>query len=186
MCARRCCAHKIYRVRILSRFLRKGGNHGRGHLSLSSELMYFPAITFRWSTLRRRAEYKVGFTFLRQLQPQFTARFGFPIERLCNRRRTTHFAQKQDFYFEISRLSLNVQQVANVYLACRFGRLLVGLNPAEITHARSQSARLKESRCPQPLIHTNSRHNFDSRADSRPRLSADRRSVVTICFEPLM
>jgi hypothetical protein len=128
-------------------------------LCVSSKLVYFSPITFRWSTLRRRAKDHPRLALLSSLNSQFAAGFALAIERLRNCRRTTHLAQKQDFQFEISRFCLDVQEVANVYLACRLGRLPIRLNPAEITRARGQSACLEKSRCPQPLINTNAGHD---------------------------
>jgi hypothetical protein len=96
---------------------------------------------------------------LSSLHSQFAAGFAFAVQRLRDRSRAAHLAQKQNFHFEISRLSLNVQEVANMYLAGWLSRLTIGLNSAQIASTRSQSARLVKSRSPQPFIDTNGSHD---------------------------
>jgi len=122
--------------------------------------MYFSPVAFRWSPLRSRAENHGRLTFLGSPNSQFATRFSFAVERLRDRCRTTNFAQKQDFHFEIAAFSLDVQHVTRVDFAGRLSSLMIALNPAEIACARCQTARFKKARCPQPFIDTNSRHDF--------------------------
>jgi hypothetical protein len=129
-------------------------------LLFSFELVNFSAVAFRGSALGRWTETQSRPAFLSDLEPQFTARFTFAVQRLSYRRRATYVAEKEHFHFEITTLGRDLQEVANVDLACRLGRLLAAVNPSEFTGSRSQAASFKKSGGPQPLVHPNTGHDL--------------------------
>jgi hypothetical protein len=86
-------------------------------------------------------------------------------------------AEQQDLDLKVSALGPDFEEIPNVDLAGRLGRLLVGLNPAEFASARSQSASLEESRCPKPFVDPNGIHAsyfLSTRAIVSSRESGDR------------
>src|SRR5438477_6952564 len=62
-----------------------------GILFLSSKLVYFSAVAFRWSALRRGTENHSCLPFFSSLNSQFAAGFGFAVERPGDGCRPTHF-----------------------------------------------------------------------------------------------
>src|SRR5262249_33882112 len=52
----------------------------------------------------------------------------------------------------------NLQKIADMYLASRFGWLMVGLNSAELTSSRCECASLEEPRSPEPFVDSYASH----------------------------
>ncbi len=52
------------------------------------------------------------------------------------------------------------QHVPNAYIACGFGRLVIGLDAAQIAGPSRQSSRLEKARGPQPFVHAHRGHRF--------------------------
>lgn len=149
-----------------------GGGKGRTRafgegLSLASELVDFATVALGWSALRRWAEDHSSLTLLSQLGPQFAAGFGFAVQRLGYGSGAAHLAKKKDFHFEITAFGPDLQEIANVDFACRLGRLMVGLNPAEIAGSCSQAPRFEKSRGPQPFVHANAGHDLPNNKGGR-------------------
>ena len=75
-----------------------------------------------------------------------------------DRRRATHFAQRQHLDFILPALCLHSDRVARVNFSCGFGRRSVPLHTAELAGARGERPRLEEARCPQPFVNPNAGH----------------------------
>jgi hypothetical protein len=127
-------------------------------LTSSPELDDFAAVALRWPAFRRWRELHQGLALLRKLQAQFTAGFSFAIERLRNRRWAAHLAEKQNLDLKVAALGLDLQELANPDFAGSLGRLIVGLNPAELAGPRSQGACFEESGRPEPFVHSHAGH----------------------------
>src|SRR5690349_5241312 len=122
--------------------------------SSSPQSVEIAAIAFGRLAFPERLKVRHRFTLLRQFQPRLPALVGFPIEHLCHRGRTTHFAQAEHLHLKITAVVLHLQQVANSNLARSFSRLSVGVNSAEFTGAAGERARLEEPGGPKPLVYS--------------------------------
>src|ERR1022692_4433727 len=128
-------------------------------LHSTAEPADFPAIAFRWLAFPGGVVMRHRLALFRQLQPQFPARLRLAVERPRHRRRSAHRTESQDLHLKIAAVVLHAQEIAGADLARRFGRLSVGLNPAEFTRPRGQRAGLEESGGPEPLIHSHAGHD---------------------------
>ena len=78
--------------------------------------------------------------------------FCFAIECHGNARGSTHFAQRQNFDFEVTAGSFDVQAIANLHIARRLRKLAVRLDPPKFTRGCGNGPGLEKSGRPQVLI----------------------------------
>jgi len=129
-------------------------------LTSISKLDNLAAITLGGPAFRRGREEPECLTFFCQLQSKLAACIGFTTESLGDCRRTTHYAELQNFNFKLVGVSFDAQQVAKADVAPRLGRLAVALNPAEIASPCSHGACLEKPRGPKPFVNANARHSY--------------------------
>src|SRR5262245_28326841 len=127
-------------------------------LVFAPELVDLAAVALRRPAGRRGTEIPQRFSLFYQPQPQLAACICFTIERSGNRCRAAHGAEQQDLYLKVRAVGPDLEQVVNVDLTGRLGRLPVGANPSQLTRSRSQGTRLKEPAGPEPLVDANARH----------------------------
>jgi len=116
------------------------------------------AVALAGPTFRRGREILQSFAVFDELHTQLLAGVGFAIKRLSYSGRAANGTEDKDFYLKLVRFSLDLQQVANMNFAGRFGGLVIKLNSAEVTGAGSESASLEETRGPEPFINANTDH----------------------------
>jgi hypothetical protein len=127
-------------------------------LSFSPELLDPSPIALGRPVFWSRTKKHACATFLSKRESLVSARFGFPIEGLSDRRRAPNFTKKQDFHFELAALGMDLQELASANIACRFDRLFVALDAAEFTSSHRQTARLEKSCGPEPFVDANTPH----------------------------
>ena len=123
------------------------------------KLVDFTAIAFRWLAFPERFAMRHGFALFGQFQPQLPARLRLAVERLRNRSRAAHLAEKQDFHLKVAAVVCHSQHVSNPDLTRSLGGLPVGLNPTEFTGSCGQCSCL-ESGGPKPLVHSHGGHDL--------------------------
>jgi hypothetical protein len=85
-------------------------------------------------------------------------RFSFAVEGLRDRRRASHFTEKQNFHFEVSALSMDLQKLAYMDAASRLYKLSVAPDATEFATPGGKAACFEKSRCPEPLVDPNGVH----------------------------
>jgi hypothetical protein len=88
-----------------------------------------------------------------------TALLGFPIERLCHRRRATNIAEQNYIDFKVPTFVLDLQEVTDADVVRSLRGLLVTLNSSELTSAGCHGASFEEPRSPEPFVETHARHD---------------------------
>jgi hypothetical protein len=102
-------------------------------LTFTAKLDDLAAIAFGRSASGRGSEIHHCLTFRRCFEPQFAALVSLAIQRLSDRRRTSHLAQQQNLHLKIATFSRNLQEVADPNIARRLGWLIIRLNLSQIT-----------------------------------------------------
>lgn len=100
------------------------------------------------------------------LQSSLFALLGLAIESLSHRSRPPHLAHPKDLHHELAAFILHPQHVANLDITCSLGRLLVPLDPAQLTSLSRQRPSLEEPSRPKPLIHPHRSHRIHSHTKS--------------------
>ena len=131
-------------------------------LAFSPELVDFPPIALRRPVLGRRGEKKPSFAFFDELLPPFAACFCLAVQSLGNGGWPSYVAQSENFNFEFSAASFNVQEIADVHLARRFDQLFAAFDPAKFARLRRQAASFEEARCPKPFVDAYSGHGLNT------------------------
>src|SRR5215469_580859 len=117
-----------------------------------SKLVDLASISLRGPCYRRRREMHHGFALFRDFAAGFAAGFSFLIEGLCDGSGAANVAELKNLHLELPTFGFDLQHVADVDLASRFGRLLIGLDTSEITGARRHGTRLEEARGPEEFV----------------------------------
>jgi hypothetical protein len=118
------------------------------------------AIALRGAASGGRAEVESGFALLRESAAGFATGLGFSVELLGDRDGSAHFAQAQDFDFEIAAFGFDGELVADVHFARGAEGLVVGFDTAQLAGLCSEGARFEEARRPQPFVETRAVHGF--------------------------
>jgi hypothetical protein len=116
----------------------------------------FPAITLGWFAWQ--FENRQRLALLGHLPPQFLARLSLPVQRLRDRGRPAHFAQRQNLHMKFAAIVFHPQHIADAHVASRLGRLSVGFDPAKFARPRRERTRLEKARRPQPLVDSYAGH----------------------------
>lgn len=134
-----------------------------------AELDDLASVALGGAAFRRGGIHLHGLALFRNFQAQFTAGICLAIKRLRHGSGAADNAQLQHFHFKFMGICPDVQKVAGMDLASRFGGLVVALDPAQIAGARSQRPGLEEPGCPEPLVNAYAVHGYIVRQDERFR-----------------
>jgi len=129
-----------------------------GRLPSPAELDDLAAVTFRWPSGWHGFKLHRRFALGCRFQARFLAFFGLAIKRLRHRCWPAYFAEQQHVHVKVAAIVGDPQLVAHADFARRFRGLTIGLNPAQLTGSRRQSASLEEERRPKPFIDSHRRH----------------------------
>jgi hypothetical protein len=86
------------------------------------------------------------------------AGLGFSIKGLGDARRPAYFAQRLYLHFVFATFITDLEHIANVDFARRFGFKVAGANAAEIAGFAGQCACLEEARRPEPFVNSHGGH----------------------------
>lgn len=95
---------------------------------------------------------EAGAALLGQAGAGFAAGFGFSIERLRDRGRAAHFAERENLDLVIASFSLNGKHVADADFAGGTQRLMARLDTAQLAGFGGEGAGFEEARGPQPFV----------------------------------
>lgn len=93
-----------------------------------------------------------SFALFRDFAAGFAAGFSFLVEGLCDGSGAPNVAELKYLHLKLPTFGSNLQHVAYVDLASRFGGLLIGLDASEIAGASRHGTRLEEARGPEPFV----------------------------------
>src|SRR5581483_4540297 len=102
------------------------------------------AVAFRGFGLERGGELRGSSAFGCQFFAQCDARFGLAVKGAGNSRGAAHFAEFQDVYLESATLRVDLQPIANVYLARWLHVLAVDFHAPQFTGTRGERTSLVE------------------------------------------
>src|ERR1700761_3850560 len=119
----------------------------------AAHAVQFLAIAPRWFALANQPLLHCCAALLGELLTELAALVRFVIKRLGYRRRATDFAERSHLYVEVACLCAYVQAIASMNLAGRLCLISIGEDTAEVAGAGGESARLEETRCPEPFVH---------------------------------
>ena len=93
-----------------------------------------------------------GLDFCGEFEARLAAGFGFAEERLGYGCGASCFAQEDYFDFEFGGIVFDPEHVADAHVACRLGKVRVGLDTAHLAGLLREGAGLEEARGPEPLV----------------------------------
>lgn len=124
-----------------------------------------------------------GFAIFNELHAQLAAGVGFAIKGLSDSGRAADGTEGKDLDLKLMCFGLDLQQIAKMNFASRFGRLVIGLNSAQVTGAGSESSSLEEACGPEPFVDANAGHG--SIVAQKERIGVDHRFSQGTGVDPL-
>ena len=104
-------------------------------LTSSAKLPDPPAIALVWPARRQLLELPQRLPFGSSLHALFAAFFGFAVQGLRHRCRTTHLTELKNLNLKDAALIGHLEHVAEADIARRFDGLTIGLDPSQIAGA---------------------------------------------------
>jgi hypothetical protein len=124
----------------------------------SAELDDSAAVAFGRASCGQLFELAHSFALGCNFLAEFAAGVGLAVEGLGDGSGAAHFAEEENFDFEVTALVGDTQHVADADFARGFGSLAVGFDPAEFTGMCGKRACLEKSCRPQPLVDAHRGH----------------------------
>jgi len=128
-----------------------------------------PAVTLAGPANGQRRELLHGFALFRDAEARFAASFRLAVECLRYGCRAADVANAEDVDLKAAGIVFDLQAVAGMNIACGFGALAIGFDPAYIAGARGDGAGFEEARGPEPFVDAHSVHGSILRRGVRVR-----------------